>query len=282
MKPEHVLRFDYVVVIESLRSGDPKTGQDLYDLVIRPLCDKKGLKHRFKAISTRPGFFAFLSELENECRAGGHSPLLHIECHGSDDGLEIAGESVSWAELKPLLIGLNVVSRLNLLVCLAACSGASLVKVLLPIDRAPVWGVIGPHSPGADPGDLLRDFGSFYTELLVSFDGRAALIRMNGGPPGPTWRYAFTTAPWFFKQVYGEYLRTHANPTALRKRARTIARMAAKASPRVRKDRARSGLKEQLANQQPLFERFRTLFFMYDLFPAHLVRFPVSYADIAP
>src|SRR5262249_3961098 len=134
--------YNTIYVIESLPDGEWKTGTELYNRVIKPGASKEvGLFTSFTSVSDKREFIEALSSIAADCSDNCRGPLLHIESHGDDDGLVVAsGDVVTWRELKPFLTRLNVQCGLNLLVVLAACSGANLVKVLDTRDRAPVWG----------------------------------------------------------------------------------------------------------------------------------------------
>ena len=272
---------DRVVVIESLRPSDTKTGEQLYRAVIRPEGAKRGLRASFETVRAKSEFFEHLRILTDDCRANHHSPILHIECHGSADGLEIGGEFVGWREIKPYLMDLNVVSELNLLVCLAACSGANLVKVLSPIDRAPVWGLVGPKRRRTDR-QLLRDYSAFYRLFISTQDGRAALEKLNHGPPSPAWAYAFAPAEWFFKRIYAEYLKVHASAAALGEREeRIIAKVqVARRYSASELAKVRADIRRRLADQEPFFQNFYRRFFMTDLLPGNALRFPIAFSDV--
>lgn len=280
--PEYATYIDTVVVIESLRPGDLKTGTGLFDQVIRPLAVQQNLRSVFRAVRSKKAFFTYLNQLTTECRQGGHSPVLHIECHGSEDGIEIAGEFVAWKELKPYLIALNTVSQLNLLVVLVACSGGHLARVVTPVDRAPVWGLLGPKKP-MEAGRLFRDLSAFYRTFLSTLDGRRALEAMNGGPPSPSWSYSFIPSEWFFKVAYRSYVNQETTPHALARRADWIVAqvLLRRALPKAAASRLRRQTLRQLGNQEHFFNEFRRRFFMTDLYPRNALRFPLSYSDVA-
>jgi hypothetical protein len=72
--------------------------------------------------------------------------MIHFECHGCPDGLGVANkELITWDDLRKPLIEINRICRLNLLIVLAACNGAHLMKVATKMDRAPFWAIIGPE-----------------------------------------------------------------------------------------------------------------------------------------
>jgi hypothetical protein len=96
-------------------------------------------------------------------------PVLHIEAHGSIEGLAwtaAASNLVRWDELVPPLQRLNVATRCNLLVVISACFGIAGINVMAMGPRAPVLGVVGPCST-ATPHQLREGYKEFYRRLIA-------------------------------------------------------------------------------------------------------------------
>jgi hypothetical protein len=77
------------------------------------------------------------------------SPILHIEAHGDENGIYGLGENgnereIAWEELTEPFQNLNVATRCNLLVIVAACIGNAGVKSFVRSPRAPAIALIGP------------------------------------------------------------------------------------------------------------------------------------------
>src|SRR3977135_3584205 len=98
---DDVLRFGKIEIIEWLRPGEMQTGRDLFDegeaMGIAP---RPALGARYRQVWTRAEFLMALREIENEFRATGILPLLHIETHGSIGGIGVSEqEGIAFAEL---------------------------------------------------------------------------------------------------------------------------------------------------------------------------------------
>jgi hypothetical protein len=278
------LYYNTIYVIESLSDQERKTGTDLYNRIIKPrLLNQVGLFSFFISVSNKREFIEALEFIVADCSKNARGPLLHIECHGSEDGLLMASrELVTWAEMKPFLIYLNIQSRLNLLVVLAACSGANLLRTLDPREPAPVWGIVGPKYRISDV-ELFDDFSAFYSEIITSLNGWRAIEKLNGGSIGPNWRYLFTSAELFFKQLYQVYVTDFGNEKVLRKREDSIiARIAAHRLIIAEEEPAiRSGLRKKLRDHETPFNVYKRAFFFIDLMPENEDRFPINYSDVA-
>jgi len=93
-------------------------------------------------------------------------PVLHLEAHGGDVGLEgpdgIGGsELLTWDELTDPLQQLNLSTRCNLVIVVAACTGFAGVKALSRGPRAPAVALVGPDAP-VMPSNLLWATKEFY------------------------------------------------------------------------------------------------------------------------
>lgn len=198
----------------------------------------------------------------------------------AEKGISTAsGEFISWAELKPYLCALNEISRLNLLVVMAACNGADLAKVILPTDRAPVWAMIGPPRP-VEAGRILDGFKAFYNTLLDTHDGKEALNSLNGTPDVKDWKFIFTNAEFFFISVYKGYLESLCTESVIAERAKKIAEKIIQDRPTNSNDKRRmlAELNDFLkSTQQPFFEEHKARFFMIDLFKENENRFQITF-----
>ena len=116
--------FNKVWVIESLRPGDRGTGKSLYNDVLLPISIREpDLKVEFACPTDKKGFFDVLSAVEKDANDGIYS-MVHFECHGSKDGLQLTNlDIVAWDELRNALIRLNLASKLNTVIVVAACNG---------------------------------------------------------------------------------------------------------------------------------------------------------------
>ncbi len=268
-------RFNQILVVDSVPTGELNTAKRLF----------ADLKTHAAGYSPCPAIRYLRVESGDEliqcilqCRIDAYEqdviPMLHIECHGDDDGFQLAdGSLVDWAELKLPITGLNVATRLNLLIAVAACSGGALAKMITMSDRAPFWGLIGPT--GALPaGELERAYSALYLTLLSSKTPAKAVEAMDAATkPGLLWR---TTSQGLFESAWAGYKKQYCSPDALEIRAKRMRQQLEQQSyeplPTVEE------LKTRLLDHEPTaFERFRATYFMYELFPEHSSRFPVKY-----
>ncbi len=83
-------------------------------------------------------------------------PIIHIEAHGSSEGLTMeSGEMVSWTDVTYLIREINILTKNNLMLVLASCYGISIDAQLNILLRAPFWVAVAP----------LREVGSSVIEV---------------------------------------------------------------------------------------------------------------------
>jgi hypothetical protein len=287
---DDVLRFGKIEIIEWLQPGDMRTGRDLLDEV-EPMgiTSVPTVGAQYRQVWTRAEFLASLRAIENEFRATGMLPLLHIETHGSVSGIGISDqEGIAFAELMEEFIPLNRMSGLRLIVVLAACEGIWGMKMLQPARGAAAFrALIGPENK-IFPEQLAKGCQAFYRGLFSrKKDGNEAFRAMNDAvdPTKPT--FFAISAEGGLKMVFRGYLKELCTPGEIERR---VDAMEAKALQQRRDDRlpdmfwkdkqsARRLLRDSLLDHRSHFERIRRDFFFIDQFPENDQRFDVKFED---
>ncbi len=272
--------FSKIVVIQSIPSTELHTGTELHkELENLDAWHARGLMPELHNVITKSELLELLLKLEETARLEGDWPVLHFETHGNQQGLGLAsGEFITWDELKIPLVNLNIQTRNNLLVVLAACYGAYLTSALVPTDRAPCWGLIGPNEVMYD-SVLLKSFLEFYTELFATGNGSASLKRLNATVRSDKPSFTFSQCEFMFKMVYHKYLQNYFSPPVLKKRAIDLYHEAKRrgAAPAGGPGEIKRNL---LRTREDYFLSHRENFFMFDLYPENRKRFSVTYQDV--
>ena len=271
--------FSKIAVLQSLPVGEMQTGKRLSeDVATINLFHDRGLEVNLFNVTTKASFIDCLRQLEEEAKRGVW-PLLHLECHGADGktGIVLADNSyLGWSELKPYFTAINIATRCNLVIVMAACYGGYLGEFILPTDRAPCWAMIGPTDM-VFPQELKSGFTAFYSQFLGTLNGDKSLeslqsTRLQSG------RYYFAPAGAFFKYVFANYFATYNGPMERHRRTKALSRkiwgMDSVRHP------GRIALRRQLREEKPVFEKYLRHFFMIDLYPENAKRFPISYDEV--
>ena len=142
-------------------------------------------------------------------------PVLHIEAHGCDIGLaptnDPHAEFLTWDELTAPLQRLNLATRCNLVVVVAACFGIAAIQALTRGQRAPAVVMVGFDSK-LKPTNLLAGAKEFYRRWL---DDKPHLTDIAASASRETGTANFEWEPFtgLAYQVLVEHLIKSARPT---------------------------------------------------------------------
>jgi len=250
--------------------GELRTGESLCDAMA-------GILHTaalsipviFRKPTSAIGLLAILDELNADVMATGRSPILDIECHGNEEGLEMAdGSFVTWEQIKPKLEAINLACRFNLILLLGCCCGGYFASTTRLRERSAFCAYVGPTESVA-AGSLYDGFLAFYQSLFKDRDLTTAMQAMRAAVPGiPT---IAATAVGFFRLAFASYIRNYNNEKALWKRAKAI-------REKGRRDKSIQELAHEIKESSRVeFERSRQIYFAIDLFPENDARYALSF-----
>lgn len=268
-------RFNQILVVDSIPAGEYNTARRLFEeLETYAIAYSPSPAIRYVRVENAAEFFQCILMSKKDADECDIIPMLHIECHGDEEGFQFAdGSLTDWSELKIPLTELNVATGLNLMVAVAACTGGALAKVMRMGDRAPFWGLVGPTRT-LTAGELENAYAALYLTLLSTKSPANAVKAMDQAiSPGLFWR---TTAQGLFEKVWRNYKSEHCTASALEMRGKRMMERLRESgvSPLPSMDE----LIRRFIGHEPLaFERYRQTFFMCDLFPEHSNRFPIKY-----
>ena len=167
-----------IVIVQSLKEKDLKTGQLLYD----NLSSSLPIKYldtfvKFYDVKNKKELSAIFHKIYNEIEEG-EIITLQIEAHGCEEGVGLASdELVTWEQLFGIIRPINIKMLNLLMVCMSMCYGGAWISHLEPEKRAPYRAFIGTGSK-IKAGVLLDGFTAFYEKyhhLLDSFAGYEAM-----------------------------------------------------------------------------------------------------------
>lgn len=278
MGRETKVYFADIYIIESL--NEYHTGRRLFD-EIQPISFtvKPPVEMHFRSVQTREEFLGVIQGITEITRLQGRIPLLHIEAHGSENGIGMAsGEFVAWSDFQASLTAINVMTNLNLFVMLAACSGGYLVKIVQATDRAPVRAIIGPTSNVA-AGDIEKAMLAFYRTLFSVGDAVAAFRAMNQAVGAGQMFKAFS-ADLMFRLIFRGYVETLCTETELdRRESAIIAAVQRKGLGGEELEEYRRRLRSYQRDHRARFNEFKSSFFFCDLYPENDDRFDFTFDD---
>lgn len=199
--------FNKVYVIESLFSTETKTGENLYNDLLRWKAAKPDiLESELIQVNNRMEFFNCIEEIKSQIINDNKFPFIHLEIHGSSnkDGLVLnSRQLITWLELANRFREINILTKHNLVVSLATCYGAYIYSETRLVDKAPFWGFVAPWDE-VDSVDIEGSFNSFFDTLLTTFDFNESIKKLNESNTLP-YRYHFYNAEEVFDRVYDKY-----------------------------------------------------------------------------
>lgn len=163
-----------IIMLDGLRRADireKQTGRNIYDRLrdLNDFASEKILIERYMINSgeeLRKALHRFTREFPEDFKF-----ILHLECHGSDDGIEIGDirESVTWGELMELVVQINLRNKCNVGLVLACCNGFDAYKVDRMDAPVPFYFQLS-HRGNITAGVLEDSLNAFYNTLLTERD----------------------------------------------------------------------------------------------------------------
>lgn len=168
-----------IVIVQSLKEEDLKTGQLLYDNLSSSLPIKyPDTFVKFYDVKNKKELATIFHKIYNEIEEG-EIITLQIEAHGCEEGVGLASdELVTWEQLFGIIRPINVKMLNLLMVCMSMCYGGALISHLEPEKRAPYRAFIGTGSK-IKAGVLLDGFTAFYEKYHHLLDSFAAYEAMK-------------------------------------------------------------------------------------------------------
>lgn len=275
-------KFNKIFVIESLADKDPKTGVRLYDDLNVLKVTLPHLKCELIKVKNIDDLSQTLKRIENEVKHHNVFPVIHMEVHGSKNGLQFMLGETPWDALKDLFININLSCKNHLLVTLAACEGVYMTRIVMPGEPSPFWGLIAPTAV-ISSGQLEVSFQSFYKEFLTSLNGDQALKVLNDSLFQGNVHFAFIHCINLYKTAYQNYEERFCHGKALNSRIENLVTKTKEAGlvNHVGLKEIRGKIKYDLKHKEKeFFEKCKAIFFMSDLFPENRNRFDIKYEDV--
>jgi hypothetical protein len=160
------IRSTNVWIIEWLPPDDQRTGLQLHEW----MKDRRPGWSTYSMCKTKQEIISTIERVTSRVQQSGLIPVLHLEAHGGNHGLEGPNgtggrELLTWDELTEPLQNLNLATRCNLVVFVAACAGFAGIKAFQRGPRAPAVALVGPDAQ-VMPRNLLDGTKEFYRRWM--------------------------------------------------------------------------------------------------------------------
>lgn len=263
--------FNQILILDSIPAGELNTAVRLYEAVAAIARD---IDEAPAVVPLRIDSWGHFQHVIGQCtelaRRDPYVPLLHLECHGSQEVLQFAdGSQASWTEIKEALTPLNIATRLNLVAVISACDGSALAGAVRVTERAPVWGLIGPNRK-MFASDLETAFIAFYETYLRTESSEEAADAMRATDCEGTFMVMSSEA--IYRIVLAAYRANYGSREVCLERARNMLAQAQEQG--IELPQSAEEIAEMMERLDPeIIEEYRRKFFMIDLYPEHAERF---------
>lgn len=173
--------YDGIVILDGL-SPDERT-EWKGALLVQRLVESSHVPCPILESNTKAEFLFTLDRL-HVTAAKGKKVLLHFDCHGSTDGIQMGMDTVLWAEFAPKLEAINYRMGGDLVLNVSACKGIHGIKSVDPLRTGdPFFGIVGPmHSPTFTEANEINQ--KFYFKLTDDVDLSAIVKQINAEAGG--------------------------------------------------------------------------------------------------
>ncbi|WP_459574485.1 hypothetical protein [Cupriavidus sp. 8B] len=160
------VRTTHVWIVEWLRPDEKCTGRLLHEWME----DRRPNWSVYCSCKNSSEVIDSIQQAAASARQTGMIPVLHLEAHGGEEGLEGPGdgggrELLSWDRLTGPLQQLNLATHCNLVLVVAACTGFAGIKALGQGPYAPAIAIVGPDSE-VTPTNLLQGMKELYRRWI--------------------------------------------------------------------------------------------------------------------
>lgn len=158
------IRATNIWIVEWLGQEERRTGKDLFEWANQRRPGWAALR----ACSSKREVLDAIAEATDVAQRTPLRPVLHLETHGCKAGLTggtSSGDLLRWDELTDSLQALNVATKCNLVVVVAACYGYGAVISLSKGPRAPAMAIVGPAEE-IMPSDLFEGTKELYRRWM--------------------------------------------------------------------------------------------------------------------
>jgi len=131
------VKYNAIIFIESLRPSEAQTTHGIFKNLVKPHCLKNKIGCQYHHVTNKTQFLSILKKIhKNEKRI---FPIIHIACHGDQEGIKLLDSTVSWEECSTQIEKINKRSKNHLYLIMAMCYGAFSVSFNALSSRAPYY-----------------------------------------------------------------------------------------------------------------------------------------------
>lgn len=206
-----------VFILESLKNSDPKTGELVHNYL-----NSKNFDNSFHTFASKKELFDLLKLVEIESAAGKIQPIVHLDCHGNDDGIApVLNQTfqglITWKEIRSCFRSIYTASNFKASICLSSCQGFNAIKMVAHCEPCPY-----DHVCGSFEKISFKDSYHGYTEFYdLIFNGKSiydAAVEIHNNPKFDKLKFIGLNSPTLFKMAIDGYIKNECTPQRLEQR----------------------------------------------------------------
>lgn len=274
-----ILKSTNVWIIEWLPSTDQRTGWDLHEWIHK---QRPKWSHYFEC-SNKEEVLSSIEQATIFAKKNNIIPVLHIEAHGNQDGLGCQNDNgniefLSWDELTEPLQELNLATRCNLVIVVAACIGFAGIQALVRGPRAPAIALVGPDAE-IKVGHLFEGTKEFYRRWMDKDPNLTDIVNSASRETGSV---AFDWEPFavLAYDALAEHLIISMREDQQQMQKCRIQQLMLNNTNGSVQDTENKLSLISPSFQKPLIQKMWNEMFMIDLYPENEQRFGVNWSDV--
>lgn len=244
-----------IFILDCLGSSDLPTGRHLFEaLDALPQTTLKPLIQYWKLQNPAELYFA-LEWIKAACRQIGVKPIIHFEAHaGANAGIGIGDQQhlVSWLDLARRLREINIETRNNLGVVMAACFCLYAIESIRITEPTPFYFLIGSEQLVSAPYLDMR-MEQFYLELCKTGSLNQAMTKVDD-------QFKQFHAERMFYVGFGRYLRAGCMGEGRQHRIERLMSEIKRARNRKQRRRVAKSAAEMTRPSPRVFRKYANLF----------------------
>ncbi|MDG0801442.1 hypothetical protein [Pectobacterium polaris] len=137
-------KYNSIIIIESLRPEDNKTGKDLCDALKTSYPDHKGIQ--YIPVTSKNDFIELMNEIKKLMLENDEfRPIIDIETHGDETQTQFTdGSFMKWDELMNITREINKICNNELVIFLACCEGYKFINSMSVSQYSPCGYLYSP------------------------------------------------------------------------------------------------------------------------------------------
>ncbi len=272
---------DYIAIIDLVPEDELQTGRKLEEN-INDYINEYELKYAcelYKCVD-RSQFTDTLNTIKQRLIDTGKIPLIHIEGHGSKEGISTPDKDIIlWSDLFKLLREINLLAQNNLFVSSGACLSGYAMKEVKILEPSPLVCLLAPVQE-VQAGKVIDAFSVFYKLFLnPDEDLNNAIDRFHKETEGT--EYLFIWAQQFFNNGARSYFLNRFNAKARQCLLEAQLSVAMKNIRGALLSVARKYFKKNMKSSiYKILTKSHKKFMMIDIYPENADRFPFNAQEL--